>query len=59
MSLNSSVLVLPYSHEEDTYNDKNYKDDVDASVKQERMNKIMEAQEAISLSINEGKIGIL
>lgn len=49
--------AFPYSHEEDTYNDKNYKDDVDASVKQERMNKIMEAQEAISLSINEGKIG--
>ena len=49
--------AFPYSHEEDTYNDKNYKDDVDASVKQERMNKIMEAQEAISLSINEMKIG--
>ena len=49
--------AFPYSHEEDTYNDKNYKDDVDASVKQERMNKIMEAQEGISLSINEGKIG--
>ena len=49
--------AFPYSHEEDTYNDKNYKDDVDASVKQDRMNKIMEAQEAISLSINENKIG--
>lgn len=49
--------AFPYSHEEDTYKDKNYKDDVDASVKQERMNKIMEAQEAISLSINEMKIG--
>ena len=49
--------AFPYSHEEDTYNDKNYKDDVDASVKQERMNKIMETQEGISLSLNESKVG--
>lgn len=48
--------AFPYSHEEDTYNDKNYMDDVDASIKQERMNKIMEIQEGISLSINENKI---
>ena len=49
--------AFPYSHEEDTYNDKNYKDDVDAYVKQERMNKIMETQEGISLSLNESKVG--
>ena len=49
--------AFPYSHEEDTYNDKNYNDDVDAFVKQERINKIMEIQEGISLSINETKIG--
>lgn len=49
--------AFPYSHEEDTYNDKHYKDDVGASVKQDRMNKIMELQEDISLSINESKIG--
>lgn len=49
--------AFPYSHEEDTYNDKHYKDDVEASVKQDRMNKIMELQEDISLSINESKIG--
>ena len=49
--------AFPYSHEEDTYNDQNYIDDVDASVKQQRMNKIMEIQEGISLSINETKIG--
>ncbi|MBF6597800.1 MAG: 30S ribosomal protein S12 methylthiotransferase RimO [Fermentimonas sp.] len=48
--------AFPYSHEEDTYNDKNYMDDVDASIKQERMNKIMEIQEGISLSLNENKI---
>ena len=49
--------AFPYSHEEDTYNDKHYKDDVEASVKQDRMNKIMELQEDISLLINESKIG--
>jgi ribosomal protein S12 methylthiotransferase len=49
--------AFPYSHEEDTYNDKHYKDDVGASVKQDRMNKIMELQEDISLLINESKIG--
>jgi ribosomal protein S12 methylthiotransferase len=49
--------AFPYSHEEDTYNDKNYIDDVDAFVKQDRMNRIMEIQEGISLSINETKIG--
>ena len=49
--------AFPYSHEEDTYNDKNYIDDVDAFVKQDRMNRIMEIQEGISLSINETKTG--
>lgn len=49
--------AFPYSHEEDTYNDKNYSDDVEAAVKQDRMNRIMEVQESISLSINESKIG--
>lgn len=48
--------AFPYSHEEDTYNDKNYSDDVEAAVKQDRMNRIMEVQESISLSINESKI---
>lgn len=49
--------AFPYSHEEDTYNDKNYSDDVEAAVKQDRMKRIMEVQESISLSINESKIG--
>ncbi len=49
--------AFPYSHEEDTYNDKNYSDDVPAVVKQQRMNRVMELQEEISLSVNELKIG--
>lgn len=49
--------AFPYSHEEDTYNDKNYSDDVPASIKQERMNTLMEMQEGIALSVNETKVG--
>lgn len=48
--------AFPYSHEEDTYSDKHYTDDVPASVKQERMNQLMELQEGIALSINEEKV---
>lgn len=49
--------AFPYSHEEDTYNDKNYSDDVPASIKQERMNTLMDMQEGIALSVNETKVG--
>lgn len=49
--------VFPYSHEEDTYAWKTYKDDVPDRVKQERSNKIMELQSSISREINEQKIG--
>lgn len=49
--------AFPYSHEEDTYNDKHYKDDVPAEVKQERMERLMELQEGIALSVNEAKVG--
>ncbi len=49
--------AFPYSHEEDTYNDKHYKDDVPAEVKQERMERLMELQEEIALSVNEAKVG--
>jgi ribosomal protein S12 methylthiotransferase len=48
---------FPYSHEEDTYNDKHYTDNVPADVKQERVEKLMLLQEEIALSINEQKIG--
>jgi len=49
--------AFPYSHEEDTYNDKHYTDDVPAAVKQERMDRLMELQEEIALSVNEEKVG--
>ncbi|NCB26236.1 MAG: 30S ribosomal protein S12 methylthiotransferase RimO [Bacteroidia bacterium] len=49
--------AFPYSHEEDTYNDKHYTDDVPAIVKQERMERLMEAQEEIALQLNEAKVG--
>ena len=49
--------AFPYSHEEDTFCDKNYADDITAAIKQERMNKLMDVQEEISLAVNEAKIG--
>jgi len=49
--------TFAYSHEEDTYNDKHYTDNIPADVKQERVDTIMELQENIALSINEQKIG--
>ena len=49
--------AFPYSHEEDTFCDKNYIDDIPATVKQERMNMLMDVQEEISLAVNEAKIG--
>ena len=49
--------AFPYSHEEDTFCDKNYTDDIPATVKQERMNMLMDVQEEISLAVNEAKIG--
>lgn len=49
--------AFPYSHEEDTYCDRNYTDNVPAAVKQERMDILMDVQETIALSINESKVG--
>lgn len=49
--------AFPYSHEDDTFCDKNYTDDIPAAVKQERMNTLMDVQEEISLAVNEAKIG--
>ncbi|MDD2474675.1 MAG: 30S ribosomal protein S12 methylthiotransferase RimO [Dysgonamonadaceae bacterium] len=49
--------AFPYSHEEDTFCDKNYTDDIDPEVKQERLNKLMEVQEYIAMSTNELKVG--
>lgn len=49
--------VFPYSHEEDTPAYKNFRDDVPDQVKSERAASIMELQQAISLSLNEEKVG--
>ena len=49
--------AFPYSHEEDTYCDKNYTDHILPEVKKVRLNKLMEVQEGIALTINESKIG--
>ena len=49
--------AFPYSHEEDTFCDKNYTDHILPEVKEERLSKLMEVQEEIALSVNEAKIG--
>ena len=49
--------AFPYSHEEDTYCDNNYTDDVPPGLKQERMNVLMDVQESIAATINESKVG--
>ena len=49
--------AFPYSHEEDTYCDKNYTDHISPKVKEERLSKLMEVQEEIALAVNEAKIG--
>ncbi len=49
--------VFPYSHEDDTYAFKNYKDDIPEEVKQDRASQIMEIQEGISAEVNNSKIG--
>lgn len=49
--------AFPYSHEEDTFCDRNYTDNIAPEVKESRLNKLMEVQEEVALSINESKIG--
>lgn len=49
--------VFPYSHEDDTYCDKNYRDDIPEEIKQERADKIMELQAGISKTLNCSLIG--
>ncbi len=48
--------VFAYSHEEDTYAAKNYKDKISDIIKNERASEIMDIQQNISLEINEAKI---
>lgn len=49
--------VFPYSHEEDTYAHKKYKDDIPEEVKQERADRIMEIQNGIANEQNQAKVG--
>lgn len=49
--------VFPYSHEDDTYCDKHYEDDVPEDVKRERAETLMEIQEGISASLTASMIG--
>lgn len=49
--------VFPYSHEEDTYCDKHYEDDVAETVKRERADRVMQLQEGISEAVNLSLIG--
>jgi ribosomal protein S12 methylthiotransferase len=49
--------VFSYSHEEGTYANKMFEDDVPDEVKQERADEIMEIQQQISAELNQQKIG--
>ncbi len=49
--------VFAYSEEEGTYSEKNFKDSIPASVKQERADELMQIQQEISLKHNQSKIG--
>ncbi len=49
--------VFPYSHEEDTPAYENFQDQIPGQVKSERAGKLMDMQQAISLQLNEEKIG--
>ena len=49
--------VFIYSHEEGTYSAEQYSDNIPESVKQSRMEAIMEAQQQISLEKNQEKTG--
>jgi len=49
--------VFPYSHEDDTYAQQTYEDDVPDDVKRSRANKIMEVQKDISNELNLKRIG--
>jgi ribosomal protein S12 methylthiotransferase len=49
--------VFTYSEEENTYSAINFTDDIPSSVKQARMEELMEVQRDISMSLNTSKIG--
>lgn len=49
--------AFAYCEEDDTFAAKNFRDDMPEEVKQERLDKVMEAQEKIALELNEQLIG--
>lgn len=49
--------AFAYSEETGTYASKNYDDNIPAEVKQERLSRLMELQEKISLELQEQKVG--
>lgn len=49
--------VFAYSHEEDTYCDKFYKDDIDQAIKDSRAETIMQLQSIVSEQVNQALIG--
>jgi ribosomal protein S12 methylthiotransferase len=49
--------VFAYSHEEDTYSYKEYKDEISEDVKQSRVEELMELQQNISVKLNESFVG--
>jgi len=51
--------VFTYSEEENTYSAINYKDDIPFSIKQSRMEQIMEVQREVSNELNKNRIGAL
>ena len=51
--------TFSYSHEEDTFGWKNYKNNVPESVKKSRLEKLMRIQQEISNDLNNKKIGSL
>lgn len=46
-----------YSHEAGTYAEQTYEDDVPMELKQERMSRLMQEQEAVVTALNQSKIG--
>lgn len=49
--------VFAYSHEEDTFSYKEYKDEIPDDVKESRVSELMEVQQAISAELNELSVG--
>lgn len=49
--------AFAYCEEEDTFGAKNFSDDIPDDIKQSRLEQLMAAQEEISLSIQESKVG--